>query len=127
MAIMKILIVDDMTVARRILKSCISRAEDYEFHEAEDGVKGLEAYRNIRPDLTFMDINMPNMDGMDCLEQIIKVNPKAVVVMCSSEINPESIQKATSLGAFSTIVKPPTRDSLLQVLAKVQDRLGCPS
>jgi len=66
--------------------------------------------------------NMPNMDGMDCLEQIIKIDPKAVVVMCSSEINPESIQKATSLGAFSTIRKPPTRDSLLQVLAGVQDR-----
>ena len=66
--------------------------------------------------------NMPNMDGMDCLEQIIKIDPKVVVVMCSSEINPESIQKATSLGAFSTIRKPPTRDSLLQVLAGVQDR-----
>jgi two-component system chemotaxis response regulator CheY len=120
--IKKILIVDDMPVARRILKSCIPRAEDYEFHEAEDGVIGLEAYLNIRPDVTFMDINMPNMDGMDCLEQIIKIDPKAVVVMCSSEINPESIQKATSLGAFSTIRKPPTRDSLLQVLAGVQDR-----
>ena len=122
MNIKKILIVDDMPVARRILKSCIPRAEDYEFHEAEDGVKGLEVYRNIRPDLTFMDINMPNMDGMVCLEQIIKANPRAVVVMCSSEINPESIQKATSLGAFSTIMKPPTKDSLQQVLAKVQDR-----
>jgi len=122
MNIKKILIVDDMPVARRILKSCIPRAEDYEFHEAEDGVKGLEVYRNIRPDLTFMDINMPNMDGMACLEQIIKANPRAVVVMCSSEINPESIQKATSLGAFSTIMKPPTKDSLQQVLAKVQDR-----
>jgi len=122
MNIKKILIVDDTAVARRILKSCIPRAEDYEFHEAEDGVKGLEAYRNIRPDVTFMDINMPNMDGMDCLEQIIKVNPRAVVVMCSAEINPESGQKATSLGAFSTIMKPPTKDSLQQVLAKVQDR-----
>ena len=122
MDIKKILIVDDTPVARRILKSCIPRAEEYEFHDADDGVKGLEAYRNIRPDITFMDINMPNMGGMDCLEQIIKVNPHAVVVMCSSEINPESIQKATSLGAFSIVKKPPTRESLQQVLAKVQDR-----
>jgi two-component system chemotaxis response regulator CheY len=122
MNIKKILIVDDMPVARRILKSCIPRAEDYEFYEADDGVKGLEAYRNISPDLTFLDINMPNMDGMDCLAQIIKRDPKAVVVMCSSEIHPESIQKATSLGAFSTIKKPPTKDSLQQVLAMVQDR-----
>jgi CheY-like chemotaxis protein len=122
MIIKRILIVDDTAVARRILKSCIPRAEDYEFHEAEDGVQGLEMYRNIRPDLIFMDINMPNMDGMDCLAQIIKVNPRAVVVMCSSEINPESIRKATSLGAFSTIRKPPTRDSLLQVLTRVHDR-----
>ena len=122
MDIKKILIVDDTPVARRILKSCIPRAEEYEFHEADDGVKGLEAYRTIRPDVTFMDINMPNMDGMDCLEQIIKVNPDAVVVMCSSEINPETIQKAESLGAFSVIKKPPTKDALQHVLAKVQDR-----
>jgi len=122
MNIKTILLVDDTPVARKILKSCIPRAEEYEFHEADDGVKGLEAYGNIRPDVTFMDINMPNMDGMDCLEQIIKVNPDAVVVMCSSEINLESIQKATSLGAFSVIKKPPTRDSLQQVFAKVQDR-----
>ena len=122
MNIKKILLVDDTPVARRILKSCIPRAEDYEFHEAEDGVKGLEVYRNIRPDLTFMDINMPNMDGMDCLKQIIKIIPNAVVVMCSSEVTPESIQKATSLGAFSVIKKPPTRDSVQQVLAKIQDR-----
>ena len=122
MNIKKILLVDDTPVARKILKSCIPRAEEYEFHEADDGVKGLEVYRNIKPDVTFMDINMPNMDGMDCLEQIIKVNPDAVVVMCSSEINLESVQKATSLGAFSVIKKPPTRDSLVQVLAKVQDR-----
>jgi len=122
MNIKKILLVDDTPVARKILKSCIPRAEEYEFHEADDGVKGLEAYRNIRPDVTFMDINMPNMDGMDCLEQIIKENPAAVVVMCSSEVNLESIQKATSLGAFSIIKKPPTRDSLQQVLAKIQDR-----
>ena len=122
MNIKKILLVDDMPVARRILKSCIPRAEDYEFHEAEDGVKGLEVYRNIRPDLTFMDINMPNMDGMDCLKQIIKIIPNAVVVMCSSEINPETIQKAESLGAFSVIKKPPTKDALQHVLAKVQDR-----
>ena len=122
MNIKKILLVDDAPVARRILKSCIPRAEEYEFHEADDGVKGLEAYRTIRPDVTFMDINMPNMDGMDCLEQIIKVNPDAVVVMCSSEINPETIQKAESLGAFSVIKKPPTKDALQHVLAKVQDR-----
>ena len=122
MNIKKILLVDDTPVARRILKSCIPRAEDYEFHEAEDGIKGLETYRKIRPDVTFMDINMPNMDGMDCLKQIIKVIPNAVVVMCSSEVTPESIQKATSLGAFSVIKKPPTRDSVQQVLAKIQDR-----
>ena len=122
MNIKKILLVDDTPVARKILKSCIPRAEEYEFHEADDGVKGLEVYRNIKPDVTFMDINMPNMDGMDCLEQIIKVNPDAVVVMCSSEINPESIQKAESLGAFSVIKKPPTKDALQHVLAKVQDR-----
>jgi DNA-binding NtrC family response regulator len=122
MIIQNILIVDDTAVARRILKSCIPRAEAYEFHEADDGVQGLETYRKVRPDLTFLDINMPNMGGMDCLAQILNVHPGALVVMCSSEINPASARQATDLGAYATIKKPPTRESLQQVLNGLQDR-----
>jgi two-component system chemotaxis response regulator CheY len=119
--IKKILIVDDSPVSRRILKSCITRAEQYEFLETGDGVEGFEAFKAERPDLTFMDISMPNMSGIECLEAIRKVDPSAIVVMCSSEINPESLKTVTSLGALSVINKPPTKESVQQAISKADD------
>ena len=119
--IKKILIVDDTPVSRRILKSCITRAEQYEFLEAGDGLEGFEIFKKERPDLTFMDINMPKIGGIECLEAIRKFDPHAVVVMCSSEINPESLRIVTDLGALSVINKPPTKEAVQQAISKADD------
>ena len=122
--IRKILIVDDSPVSGRILKSCIPKAEQYEFFYAEDGGVGLATFTNIRPDVTFMDINMPNMGGMECLAEIKKVDANAIVIMCSSEINPESLKQAMSLGALTVVKKPPTRESIQQALTKALETIG---
>ncbi len=119
--IKKILIVDDASVARRILKSCITKAEQYEFFEAGDGIEGFEMFKTERPDLTFLDINMPKMSGIECLESIRKVDPHATVVMCSAEINPASTVTVTSLGALAVISKPPTRESVQQAILMAND------
>lgn len=116
--IKKILIVDDTHVSRRILKSCIVKSEQYEFFEAGDGVEGFEMFKAERPDLTFMDINMPKMSGIECLETIRKFDSNAIVVMCSSEINPETLKIVTSLGALSVIHKPPTKESIQEAISK---------
>ena len=116
--IRSILIVDDSPVSRRMLKSCITRAEQYEFHEAGDGVDGHEMFKTARPDLTFMDINMPKMSGIECLEEIRKVDPRAVVVMCSSELNQASLKTVLSLGALSVINKPPTKEAVQQAISQ---------
>ncbi len=57
--ISKILIVDDSPIARKMLKSCIPKDQGYEFHEAGDGREALEKFREIKPDVTFMDLTMP--------------------------------------------------------------------
>ena len=121
--IKKILIADDSPVARRILKSCIPRAEDFDFFEVEDGVQGLETFKGIRPDVTFMDIDMPNMSGVECLKEIKKINPDAVVIMCSSETNQELLAETVSLGALTVVKKPPTRESIQQALTKAQESI----
>ena len=119
--IRRILIVDDSPVSRRILKSCITRAEQYEFLEAGDGVEGFEVFKTERPDLTFMDISMPKMSGFECLEAIRKVHSHAIVVICSSESTPESLKTVTSLGALSVINKPPTKQSVQKAISKADD------
>jgi len=119
--IKKILIVDDTPVSRRILKSCVARSEQYEFLEAGDGLEGFEMFKTGRPDLTFMDINMPKLGGIECLEAIRKFDHHAIVVMCSSEINPESLKIVTALGALSVIHKPPTKESVQEAISKAGD------
>jgi two-component system, chemotaxis family, chemotaxis protein CheY len=122
--IKKILLVDDSPVSRRILKSCIARAEQYEFYEADDGVGALEIFKRTRPDVTFMDISMPNMNGVECLAEIRKVDGKAIVIMCSSEINPGSLKIAISLGALTAVKKPPTKETIQEALAKAREAIG---
>ena len=116
----KILLVDDSPVSRRILKSCIPIAEQYEFQEASDGAIALETFKRFRPDLTFMDINMPNMNGLECLAEIRKINHQAKVILCSSEINSETQSNLLALGALMGIKKPPTKEIIQEVLMKAQ-------
>ena len=96
--IKKILLVDDSPVSRRMLKSCIPRAEQYEFYEADDGLIAMDTFKSKRPEVTFLDFNMPNMNGIGCLSEIRKDDNKAIVIMCSSEMNPESLKKCCHLG-----------------------------
>jgi len=121
--IKKILIVDDSPVARKILKSCIPKEDDYEFYEASDGLAALDAYKSIQPDVTFMDITMPGMNGMDCLEEIMKINGKAIVIMCTADVQIKSVGKAMSLGALNFIRKPASKETVQKALSEARNIL----
>ena len=79
---------------------------EYEFHEAADGQKGFEKFVELRPDVTFLDITMPVMDGIESLEAMKKADKDAVVIMCTADIQPKSILKVVALGALTVIKKP---------------------
>jgi two-component system, chemotaxis family, chemotaxis protein CheY len=122
--IRRILIVDDSPIARRIMKSCIPKDQGYEFFEAENGEEGVRQFSMIRPDVIFLDITMPVMDGLTSLEEIKKIDKEAVVIMCTADIQPKSILKATGLGASTVIRKPPSKESVEDALRKAAEVLG---
>ena len=66
----KILIVDDSPISRKMLKSCLPKDDGSEIHEAGDGRAGLEKFKEIAPDITFLDLTMPVMDGAQALEEM---------------------------------------------------------
>ncbi len=119
-----ILIVDDSPISRKMLKSCIPKEPGYEFFEAGDGLAGLEMFREMRPDVTFMDLTMPVMDGVQSLEEIMKLDDKAIVIVCTADVQTKSIEKVTELGAFLVIKKPPTKEGVREALQKATDYLG---
>lgn len=115
-----ILIVDDSPISRKMLKSCIPNNHGYIFHEAGDGLAGLELYKKVQPDVTFMDLTMPVMDGATALSEIIKYDKFALVIVLTADVQAKSLEKVLELGAFLVVKKPPTKENIQYALSKVE-------
>jgi two-component system chemotaxis response regulator CheY len=122
--IRKILIVDDSPISRKMLKSCFPKENSYEFYDAGDGLAGLELFKQITPDITFMDLTMPVMDGMTSLAEIRKVDPKALVIVSTADVQIKSINRAMDLGAFMVLKKPPSKESVQNALTLTAEKMG---
>ncbi len=119
----KILIVDDSPVSRKIIKSCIPEDKGFELFEAGDGQSGIDKYQQINPELTFMDLTMPVMDGMQALQEIIKIDPKAVVIVCTADVQMKTIFKVMNFGALMVVRKPINKQAIEDALRKAEDKL----
>ena len=105
----RVLHVDDSAVIRGIIKSILGRQDDIELLEsARDGADAVEKYKAEKPDVVVMDIEMPVMDGITALENIIKHDKNAKVIMCSTLTvdNAEITMRAMRIGAIDYIAKP---------------------
>jgi two-component system chemotaxis response regulator CheY len=119
----KILIVDDSPVSRKIMKSCMPADNEYELFEAGDGRSGIDKYVEFQPDVTFMDLTMPVMDGMQALQEIIKIDPKAIVIVCTADVQMKTIFKVMNLGALMVVRKPISKQAIDDALRKAEDKL----
>jgi two-component system chemotaxis response regulator CheY len=119
----KILIVDDSPVSRKIMKSCMPEDREFEIFEAGDGQSGIDMYQEAKPDVTFMDLTMPVMDGMQALQEIIKIDPQAIVIVCTADVQMKSIFKVMNLGALMVVRKPINKQAIHDALKKAEDKL----
>lgn len=122
--IKKILVVDDSPVSIKIMKSCIPKERGYELFDAANGLLGLEMHKQIRPDLTFMDLTMPVMNGFEALQEIIQYDERAIVIVATADVQIKAIAMAHELGAFSVIKKPPNKDSVAAAINEVENALA---
>jgi two-component system chemotaxis response regulator CheY len=117
---MKILIVDDSALSRRTLRR-ILEAANYEVIEADDGMTALEAYFLEKPNLVLLDLVMKGMYGLDVLVKLREMDPKALVVVASADIQSSTRQMVDEAGALGFINKPFISE---QVIAAVEAALG---
>ncbi|MCB0324781.1 MAG: response regulator [Bdellovibrionales bacterium] len=102
----KIILVDDSSLILSQMKKFL-QAEGHDVVDlAHDGREGLDAFRRHQPDLCFMDISMPNMNGIQCLEEILREHPNARVVMLSALREAEKADTCRALGARAFLSKP---------------------
>jgi two-component system, chemotaxis family, chemotaxis protein CheY len=114
----KILVVDDAAFMRlRVVKLLAEAGHDVT--EAENGRLALEAYKRDRPDCVLMDITMPEMDGLEALEEIRKVDPEAKIAMLTAMGQQSIVLDAIKRGARDFVVKPFAPDRVLAAVSKL--------
>ncbi|MCS7156666.1 MAG: sigma-54 dependent transcriptional regulator [Blastocatellia bacterium] len=110
-----ILVIDDEEVMRDVLESLLS-AEGYRVDVARTGEEGLEKFRERPYDLVLLDVSMPGMGGIATLQELLRVDPEAVVVIITAYATFETAMAAWQLGAFNCIRKPFQNDQILQIV-----------
>lgn len=115
----KVLICDDAAFMRMMIKDILTKNGYTVAGEAENGVKAVEKYNEVKPDLVLMDITMPEMDGIEALRKIKEQDPSAVVVMCSAMGQQAMVIESIQAGAKDFIVKPFQPDRVLEAVSKV--------
>ena len=114
----RVLVVDDAAFMRMMVKDILSKNGYEVVGEAENGMKALEKYQELKPDLVTMDITMPEMDGIQALKKIKQLDPNASVVMCSAMGQQAMVIESIQSGARDFIVKPFQPDRVLEAVKK---------
>ena len=114
----RIMIVDDSRISRKVLKNLLEGNGHIIVGEAGNGIDALKLYDELNPDLVTMDITMPGMDGIECLEKLREKHPDAKVMMITAAGQKEKMLEAIKLGCVDYVLKPFEEETLRQIVAK---------
>ena len=114
-----ILICDDAAFMRMMIKDILTKNGYNVAGEAENGMKAVEKYKEVTPDLVLMEITMPEMDGIQALKEIRKADAGAKVIMCSAMGQQAMVIESIQAGAKDFIVKPFQAERVLEAVKKV--------
>lgn len=114
-----ILIVDDAAFMRMMIKDILTKNGYDVVGEAENGMKAVEKYKEVSPELVIMDITMPEMDGIQAVKAIKEIDGAAKIIMCSAMGQQAMVIEAIQSGAKDFIVKPFQADRILEAVKKI--------
>ena len=114
---MKYLVVDDSKLARlSLIKSLKTLRSEAEIFQAANGVKAIELVKSQKPDIAFLDLTMPVMDGYEALPKMLEVYPALKVVVVSADVQEGAKTKVISLGAQFHVQKPINTNKMKDIL-----------
>jgi two-component system chemotaxis response regulator CheY len=108
---MNVLVVDDSDIIRRAIKRTVEKPSD-RIETASNGLDALRVIEGFEPDLVTMDISMPEMDGLTCIEGILRRRPKTCILVISALKDKPTAVEALRRGAQGFLLKPFTADAL---------------
>ena len=118
----KLMVVDDSNIIRNRIKRGFNAMQFELVATASNGVEALEQFKRHAPNVVTMDLTMPEMDGLECIGNIMAINPDTLILVISALSDKSTGIKALELGACGFICKPFTEDELIDALNElVQD------
>jgi len=112
----QILICDDSSLARKQMARTLPAGLAENILFAENGVQGLDILRKGEAELLFLDLNMPEMDGFEVLEHVLREDLPVLTIVVSGDIQPEARQRVRKLGAIDFIKKPTNTETVTKLL-----------
>jgi two-component system chemotaxis response regulator CheY len=114
----RVLVVDDAAFMRKLLTDALVSGGHEVVGEAGNGVEAVARYQELKPELTTLDITMPEKDGLAALAEIMAIDPSAKVIMCSALGQEGKVLEAVKLGAKDFVVKPFQPPRVLEAVDK---------
>ena len=113
-----ILVVDKTSFTRATIKDILNKAGYNVIAEAENGIKAVGKFKTYRPDLIFMDVQLPEMNGIEALKAIKELDADVPVIMCADSGHQTVVLEAVRAGASDFIVKPFQPDRVIESVKK---------
>jgi two-component system, chemotaxis family, chemotaxis protein CheY len=114
----RVLVVDDAAFMRKMVSDVLTKGGHEVVGEAGNGTEAVDRYAELRPEVTTLDITMPEKDGLAALREIIQLDPAARVVMCSALGQETKVLESIKAGAKDFVVKPFQPDRVLEAIGK---------
>lgn len=113
-----ILIADDALFTRMMLRNILNENGFTAVVEAENGTEAIWNYERWKPDLVIMDINMPEMDGITAVKNIMNMDPQARIIICSALGEHQLMKEALEFGVIDFVTKPFQPNKVMEVIEK---------
>jgi two-component system, chemotaxis family, chemotaxis protein CheY len=114
----RVLVVDDAAFMRKVVSDALASGGHEVVGEAGNGAEAVQRYQELHPELTTLDITMPEKDGLAALAEIMSIDPAARVLMCSALGQESKVIESIKLGAKDFVVKPFQPARLLEAVGK---------
>jgi YesN/AraC family two-component response regulator len=117
------MVVEDETVANELLSSTFKNFFS-DVHSAFNGKEALEMYQKTKPDIVFVDIIMPEMDGIELSRKIREINPNQIIIVISASNDIQKISESIEVGVNSFIQKPIDTKKIVELLTNVTSMIS---
>jgi two-component system, chemotaxis family, chemotaxis protein CheY len=114
----RVLVVDDAAFMRKLLTDALTNGGHEVVGEAGNGIEAVARWQELRPELTTLDITMPEKDGLTALAEIMAIDPSAKIITCSALGQEGKVLEAVKLGAKDFVVKPFQPPRVLEAVEK---------